>query len=420
MKEAEALTVTELNRRIHDLLESGVGEVFVEGEVSDPKTYPSGHTYFTLKDAESQLSAVLFRGEGSGLKFRLEHGLQVLARVRVTSYIKRGQLQLIVLTLEPKALGALQLAFEQLKAKLAAEGLFAPERKKPIPRFPERIGIVTSLQGAAIRDMLSILRRRFEGLQIRILPVAVQGAEAAGQIAKAIADFNAHFVDTDVLLVGRGGGSLEDLWAFNEEVVARAIAASRIPVISCVGHETDFTIADFVADLRAPTPSAAAELVVQEREALLERLSELGRRLSLGLKSLLKTREERLRSLCASPFLRDPRRLYEERAQRVDELTARLPSGLRHLVLRLSQRLERCGLERLKTAFLTRLSHSGGDLRRQIERLDALSPLAVLSRGYAIAAKADGRVIRKAQDVSAGERVRVRVHEGEFEAEVKP
>jgi exodeoxyribonuclease VII large subunit len=268
--------------------------------------------------------------------------------------------------------------------------------------------------------MLSILKRRFEGLQIRVLPVAVQGAEAAGQIAEAIADFNAHFADTDVLLVGRGGGSLEDLWAFNEEIVARAIAASRIPVISCVGHETDFTIADFVADLRAPTPSAAAELVVQEREALLERLSELGRRLSLGLKSLLKTREERLRSLCASPFLRDPRRLYEERAQRVDELTARLPSGLRHLVLRLSQRLDRCGHARLKTAFLTRLSHAEGDLRRHIERLDALSPLAVLSRGYAIAAKADGRVIRRARDVSEGERVRVRVHEGEFEAEVKP
>ncbi|HAH06190.1 MAG TPA: exodeoxyribonuclease VII large subunit [Elusimicrobia bacterium] len=413
------LTVTELSRSIHDLLESQLPDVWVVGEVSQPKTYGSGHTYFTLKDAESQLSCVLFKGAASGLRFKLEHGLEVVARGRVSHYAGSGRTQLIASFLQPKAMGALQLAFEQLKAKLAADGLFDPSRKKPLPLFPERIGIVTSPQGAAIRDMLSILERRFAGLHIRLMPVAVQGEGAKEQIAQAVRDFNEHFPDTDVLLVGRGGGSLEDLWAFNEEVVARAIAASKIPIVSCVGHETDFTIADFVADLRAPTPSAAAELVVPEKAAVLERLRELGRRLPLGLRGLVREREERLRALRASPLLREPRRLYEERAQRVDGLAGRLPSGLRQLVLRLSERLTRTGPPRLKTSLTSRLSHAEKDLLRQKERLQALSPLAVLSRGYAIALKG-GRALRKASEVSAGERIRVKVHEGEFDAEVKP
>jgi exodeoxyribonuclease VII large subunit len=413
------MTVTELSRQVHDLLEAQFSDVWVVGEVSQPKTYGSGHTYFTLKDAESQLPAVLFKGAASGLRFKLDHGLEVILRGRVSHYAGSGRTQIIASFIQPKAMGALQLAFEQLKAKLASEGLFDAGRKKPLPPFPERIGIITSPQGAAVRDMLSILRRRFAGLHIRLMPVLVQGEGAKAQIAGAVRDFNEYFPDTDVLLVGRGGGSLEDLWAFNEEVVVRAIAASTIPVISCVGHETDFTIADFVADLRAPTPSAAAELVVQEKAAVLERLSELGRRLPIGLRALVRSQEERLRSLAASSVLREPRRLYEERVQRVDELAGRLPSGLRQLALRLSQRLERAGASRLKTAFSSRLSHTEKDLRRHIERLAALSPLAVLSRGYAIALKG-GRAVRKASEVSAGERVRVKVHEGEFEAEVKP
>ena len=328
----KALTVTELNRRIHDLMESTFAEVWVEGEVSDPKTYPSGHTYFTLKDAESQLSAVLFKGVAAGVRFKLEHGLVVLARGRVSTYMKRGQYQLIVSALEPKSAGALQLAFEQLKKKLEAEGLFDEERKRPLPAFPERIGIVTSLQGAAIRDMLSILGRRFNGLHIRIHPVQVQGEGAAASIAAAIGAINEQFPDTEVLLVGRGGGSLEDLWAFNEEPVARAIATSKIPVVSCVGHETDFTIADFVADLRAPTPSAAAELVVREKEAVLEGVYALYRRLPNALRGLLRENTERLERLKSSPFLLRPERIFEQRAQRIDDLSGRLARALTGIV----------------------------------------------------------------------------------------
>jgi len=301
-----------------------------------------------------------------------------------------------VSVLEPKAMGALQLAFEQLKAKLEKEGLFDQSRKKPIPPFPAVIGIVTSLQGAAISDMLSILRRRFEGLHIRIYPVAVQGDGAAPQIAQAIHDFNRHFADTEVLLVGRGGGSLEDLWAFNEEIVARAIAASKIPIISCVGHETDFTIADFVADLRAPTPSAAAELVVQNKDAVLEHLRRLTTSLPAGLLSLLRRYAERLKYLSQSPTLKNPRRIYEEPARRVDESTGRLAQSLKQAVL-----------------------HAEKDLKLQAEKLGALSPLNVLARGYAIAFKLpEETAIRASKEVGAGCRVKVRVHQGEFITEV--
>ncbi|MBI4386037.1 MAG: exodeoxyribonuclease VII large subunit [Elusimicrobia bacterium] len=395
--ETKVYSVSELSRAIHDALEETFPEIWVEGEVSDPRTFPSGHTYFTLKDSESQIAAVLFKGAGASLKFELTHGLVVLARGRVSTYVKRGQYQFIASSLQPKAKGALQLAFEQLKAKLAAEGLFAPERKKRIPAFPRRIGIVTSLQGAALRDILSVLRRRFDGLHVRIHPVLVQGDEAAGQIAGAIEDFNRHFADTDVLLVGRGGGSLEELRAFNEEAGARAIAASRIPVISCVGHETDFTIADFTADLRAPTPSAAAELVVQNKEEVLKTLSGLRDRLPLGLAHLLKRYEERLKFLSQSPLLRSPARLLEEPARRLDELAAR-------------------GLQALEQS----LRHAEKDLRLQAEKLSALSPLGILSRGYAIAFQLPGgAVVRSSRHVHDGDRVRVRLGEGEFIAEVR-
>jgi exodeoxyribonuclease VII large subunit len=413
------LSVSELSRRIRDLLEGQFAQVWVAGEVSQPKTYDSGHTYFTLKDPHAQISAVLFRGSASALRFKLEHGLEVVVEGRLSHYAGSGRTQIIASLIEPKSLGALQLAFEQLKARLQAEGLFSPERKRPIPPHPRRIGIVTSLQGAAVRDMLSILRRRFPGLLVRIRPVAVQGEGAGGQIAAAIGLFNERFPDTDVLLVGRGGGSLEDLWAFNEEAVARAIAGSRIPVISCVGHETDTTIADFAADLRAPTPSAAAELAVPEKAALRQGLRESERRLRAGLGGILRSAEERLRALRGSRTLLRPQGLVEDRAQRVDDLRARLPLGLRHLVLRLSERLDRCGARRLEGSLRARLAHCGKDLAARAGRLDALSPLAVLSRGYAIARLADGRVVREAREVAAGDRVEVRVHEGSFLAEVK-
>ncbi|MFA5138074.1 MAG: exodeoxyribonuclease VII large subunit [Elusimicrobiota bacterium] len=393
--ETKALSVSELNRRAQSLLESSFPEVWVEGEVSDPRTYPSGHTYFTLKDAESSVSAVIFKGAASGLKFKLEHGLKVLALGRVSLYLPRGQYQLICTRLQPKQIGDLQLAFEQLKKKLASEGLFDESRKKSLPRLPRRIGIVTSLQGAAVRDMLSILGRRFDGLHIQVYPVPVQGKEAAGRIAAAIADFNELLPQTEVLLVGRGGGSLEDLWAFNEEVVARAIAASRIPVVSCVGHETDFTIADFVADLRAPTPSAAAELVVPEKEVLLRDVSASGDRLAAALRGL-----------------------YEQRAQRADELSSRLIPGLRSLLRLLHERLGRaCSAP--AGAMKNVLLHKEKDLQRLASQLDALSPLKVLGRGYAIAFKQDGRAVRSAGEVRPRDIVRVRVHDGQFNARVE-
>lgn len=394
--ETRVFSISELTKNIREVLEGEFGEVWVEGEISDPKTYPSGHTYFTLKDAESQLSAVLFKGSAPGMKFELAHGLLVLARGRVSMYSKRGQVQMVVSALQPKARGALQLAFEQLKAKLEKEGLFDPARKKPIPAFPRIIGIVTSAQGAAIRDMLSILRRRFDGLHIRIYPVAVQGDSAAPQIAQAVRDLNQYFPDTDVLLVGRGGGSLEDLWAFNEETVARAIASSKIPVISCVGHETDFTIADFVADLRAPTPSAAAELVVQHKDAVVEHLRRLTQRLPTGLVNLLRRYEESLRHLSHSPTLKNPRRIYEEPMRRVDEITGRLGQALKQKVL-----------------------HAEKDLLLQAHKLEALSPLNVLARGYAIAFKLpEETAIRSSGEVKPKRRVKIRVHQGEFITEV--
>lgn len=388
------LSVTELNAQVHELLESSFGELWVEGEVSNCKTYPSGHTYLTLKDEKSQVRAVLFKGASFGLKFRLQDGLKVLARCRVTSYEPRGELQLILSAVEPREKGALQLALEQLKAKLQAEGLFDESRKKPLPPFPRTVGVVTSGSGAAVRDILNVLSRRWPGLSIRVWPVRVQGQGAAEEIAGALAGFNSLAPDTDVLLVGRGGGSIEDLWAFNEEPVARAIAASAIPVISCVGHETDFTVADLVADLRAPTPSAAAELAVQDKAAVRESVAGLVESLESSLRGLLAALGRRLAYAGAHPLLSDPRRLWERDMQRVDELGARLPQALRRVV-------ERSGL---------RLAGAAG-------RLEAVSPLKVLGRGYAIA-ESGGKVLSSVRQVKTGDALRVRLADGELAAQI--
>ncbi len=391
---ARVFTVAELNAQVHELLEASFAELWVEGEISNCKAYPSGHTYLTLKDDKAQVRAVLFKGASFGVKFKFQDGLKVLVRGRVTSYEPRGELQLVIQAAEPRDKGALQLALEQLKAKLQAEGLFDEARKKPLPPYPDSVGVVTSGQGAAVRDIINVLSRRWPGLDIRVWPVKVQGPGAAAEIAEAVRGFNELSPDTDVLLVGRGGGSIEDLWAFNEEPVARAIAASRIPVVSCVGHETDWTIADFVADLRAPTPSAAAELVVTEKAALRDRVFEHADAMTQNLRDRLEALGRRLAYAAAHPLLQDPRRLWEQRAQRVDELSARLPEGARRL-------LERLGL---------RLGATAG-------RLDAISPLKVLGRGYAIATR-DGKIITKAGQVKTGDDIRVRLHEGELSCEV--
>jgi exodeoxyribonuclease VII large subunit len=387
-------TVAELNSQVHELLESSFPELWVEGEISNCKAYPSGHTYLTLKDDKAQVRAVLFKGSSFAVKFKFADGLKVLVRARVTSYEPRGELQLVISAAEPRDKGALQLALEQLKAKLQAEGLFDESRKKPLPPFPRSVGVVTSGQGAAVRDVINVLSRRWPGIEIRVWPVKVQGPGAAEEISDAIRGFNELASDTDVLLVGRGGGSIEDLWAFNEEPVARAIAASDIPVVSCVGHETDWTIADFVADLRAPTPSAAAELVVPEKAALLDRLAEHDDAMAQVLRDRLEDLARRLAYAAQHPLLQNPRRLWEQKVQRVDELTARLPEA----VLRL---LENTGL---------RLGAAAG-------RLDAISPLKVLARGYAIA-DSRGKVLTRSSQVKTGDPVRVRLSDGEIHCEV--
>jgi exodeoxyribonuclease VII large subunit len=392
--ERRVLTVSELNAQVHELLEASFPELWVEGEISNCKAYPSGHTYLTLKDEKAQVRAVLFKGASFGVKFKLQDGLKVLVRGRATSYEPRGELQFIISAAEPREKGALQLALEQLKAKLQAEGLFDESRKKPLPAYPKSVGVVTSGQGAAVRDVIQVLSRRWPGLDIRVWPVKVQGPGAAEEIAAGIRGFNALAPDTGVLLVGRGGGSIEDLWAFNEEPVARAIADSRIPVVSCVGHETDWTIADSVADVRAPTPSAAAELAVPEKSAVRDRISELEDAMLQVLRDRIETLERRLAFAASHPLLQDPRRLWEQRAQRVDELAARLPEALRRSVERLEMRL-----------------------RVSAGKLDAISPLKVLGRGYAIATFG-GKVLFKAASVREGDVVDVRLSEGEIRCEV--
>ena len=286
------LSVSELTRRLQETLEERFPAVWVEGEISNFRLYGSGHAYFTLKDAESQIRAVLFRNRGRRIKFEPADGLHVMAFGSIEVYPQRGEYQLVIELLEPKGLGALQLAFEQLKARLQAEGLFDQARKRELPRFPRKIGIVTSTSGAAIRDMLRVIGRRFGELHIVIAPCRVQGDGAAEEIAQGVRDLNA-LGGVDVIIVGRGGGSLEDLWAFNEEIVARAIAGSKVPVISAVGHEVDFTIADFVADLRAPTPSGGAELVVREKLHVVRALGELYARLQQAMRAQVERGRER-------------------------------------------------------------------------------------------------------------------------------
>jgi len=360
----ERLTVSRLVELIREVVESNFFAVTVEGEVSNFSTPASGHWYFTLKDAQGQLRAVMFRGRNRVVPYPPRDGQQVVCTGTVGIYTNRGELQLIVDSLVPAGIGTLQAAFEALKLRLAEEGLFAEARKRPLPAFPRTVGIVTSQTGAAIHDMLNILRRRAPGLHVLLRPVKVQGDGAAGEIAAAIADLN-RFGAADVLIVGRGGGSLEDLWAFNEETVARAIASSAIPVISAVGHEVDFTIADFVADLRAPTPSAAAELVAKSRLELESHVDHLTLRLRSRLEQGLQLLDARLQGLERRLQLTDGG--VRRRGERLDTLERRLHSGL---VAHLRQQEECLGL-------------AAG-------RLHALSPLAQLARGYVLASRDQG------------------------------
>jgi exodeoxyribonuclease VII large subunit len=381
------LTVSELNERIKGTLESRLDGLWVQGEISNFRVPPSGHFYFTLKDDKSQIAAVMFRRQGAVLRFTPENGMAVLCFGRVSVYAVRGDLQFYVDDMEPQGQGALALAFEQLKKKLAVEGLFASERKRELPFLPHSIGIVTSGKGAALHDMLRIIGDRYPDRRIVICPVKVQGDGSAREIAQGISNLN-RFGSVDVIIVGRGGGSLEDLWAFNEEVVARAIYASLVPVVSAVGHEIDFTIADFVADARAPTPTAAAEMVLPRKSDLVDQIENLQSRLASGMEFKLDQLRENLRRLLRR--LADPGRKLREHQQRVDELSVDL---LRRFQQRLRQ-LKDCLAERAG-------------------RLGALSPLAVLDRGYSIAHKLPEEVIVKSSaQLKAGDLLRVSFAEG--------
>jgi exodeoxyribonuclease VII large subunit len=426
------MTVSELTREIKDILEDRFPDLWIEGEISNLRIPPSGHIYFTLKDDFSQIRSVLFKMQARTLRFVPEDGLYVIGRGRVSLYEKRGDYQLILESIEPKGMGALQLAFFQLKEKLEREGLFDPALKKPIPMIPQKIGIVTSPTGAVIQDMLHILERRFNNLHILLYPVRVQGEGASSEIAEAIHDFN-RFTDVDVMIVGRGGGSIEDLWAFNEEVVARAMGRSKIPIISAVGHETDYTIADFVADLRAPTPSAAAELVVRDKREMKNLLHYLGGRLENQTLQMLQEYRTHLSHL--KKIFKEPGKRVEEYFLRLDDFVNRLrfltswtfgrkgekclhlseslllrnpmqrAKNLRSSILEARRRLE----QNVKYSIEIQRQKVGGTLGK----LDSLSPLSILKRGYSITRKLPMlQILRDASHVKMGDKVEVRLDKG--------
>jgi exodeoxyribonuclease VII large subunit len=433
-------TVTDLTAAIRDLLETRFAEVWVEGELSNCRAWNTGHLYFTIKDPAAQIKAVMWRSALRALRFKPEDGLHVVARGRVSVYDPKGEYQLVCEHMEPKGAGALQVAFEQLKKRLAGEGLFDPARKRPLPALPRKIGIVTSLDGAAIRDIVKVISRRHPNVHLVIRPARVQGEGAAWDVARGLAAV-ARVPGVDVVIVGRGGGSIEDLWAFNEERVARAIARSPVPVISAVGHETDFTIADFVADLRAPTPSAAAEMVVAGKDEFCARIDRLAHRAH----SASARRIERLRALthrlAGRPGLAGFRGRLALRGRHVAELTHQVGRTGRALVAARQRRyhglrlaLETFDLRRRIGGVRARLTRGGAALRAaavrahhradsrlrtQAARLETLSPLAVLGRGYAVCWDVDRtRIIRDASTVRQGDGVRVTLHEGELECRV--
>ena len=433
-------SISELSREIKELLERQYQDVWVTGEVSNFRPAASGHLYFTLKDATAQLRAVCFRNQARYLKFKPQDGISVIARGHLSVYQARGEYQLYVEYLEPAGLGALQLAFEQLKQKLAAEGLFETARKKPLPVLPRTIGVVTSPTGAVIRDILRVLRRRFRNMNVLLYPVKVQGEGAAEEIVEGVTYFNRQ-QNVEVIIVGRGGGSLEDLWAFNEEVVARAIAASGIPVISAVGHETDFTIADFVADLRAPTPSAAAELVVHRKQDFIAELENRARHMAQIIRLQLSEARQRLTELRMHHAFQSLATRIAERAQQVDDHVAALERSMRSRLnearqewLRASAGVVRYDFRRLlglkRAAWDERWARFDTALRRfltekhnRLAHVEAIlkerSPLTILQRGYSITRDAAGKIVRDAEGVALGSDISVRLARGELSASIK-
>jgi exodeoxyribonuclease VII large subunit len=435
------LTVTQLTERIRTRLEEEFVELWVEGELSNCRVWNTGHMYFTLKDGGAQIKGVMFRSALRYLRFKPQDGLRVVARGRVSVYDPKGEYQLVCEHLEPEGLGALQLAFDQLKQRLAAEGLFDARRKRPLPALPRKIGVVTSLDGAAVRDIIKVLQRRHPNAHIVVRPTRVQGEGAALDVARGIAAIG-KVKGVDVVIVGRGGGSIEDLWTFNEEVVARAIAGCPVPTISAVGHETDVTIADFVADLRAPTPSAAAEMVVSRHEDFCTNVERLAHRLSAAMRARTRRLELRVRALEARPGYAGFHGRLAMRGRHAADLTHEMRRAMRSVVagrdrtyrsLRLA--LETFNLRRrlgqvrtrlvadegrLAAAMASRRHAADARLRTTAARLESLSPLAVLGRGYAVCWNADrSSIVRDAATVRDGDRIRVTLERGELEADVK-
>jgi len=432
--------VADLVSAVRTTVERGYTDVWVEGEISNFRPSESGHLYFTLKDGDAQLRIVMFRSQARLLRFRPESGMQGIARGRVTIYDVRGELQLSAEFLEPVGAGALQVAFEQLKARLAQEGLFDATRRKPIPPLPRRIGIVTSPRGAALHDMLNILARRHENVGIQIYPAQVQGETAAAEVAAGIKHFN-RTKTVDVIIIARGGGSIEDLVAFNDEGLARTIFGSTLPVISAVGHETDFTIADFVADLRAPTPSAAAELVIESKHRLAEHLAHLRQRLDRATRYRLLMARTRLQELAQHGAFARIQDLMVRRSQRLDELTYRLASNYRTLLHDYHRRLDLAASRVRHYDFRRSLAVVRGELEARTEsvvhtfqsqlaarrsladrlaaQLDALSPVKILERGYALVFDSTVALVKDATKLSKGAQISARVARGSFTAEVK-
>lgn len=446
-EEHKPLSVSDLNKEIQSILDRSLGNIWVEGEITNFHAHGSGHWYFSLTDGDAFIKAACFKGQNYRIRFKPENGLQVRVRGRISVYGPRGDLQIIVDSLEPVGEGALLVAFEQIKAKLLKEGLFDEALKRPIPAFPRRVGVVTSQTGAALQDILTILDRRARSVNIVLLPTLVQGEKAGEQIALAIAlanEFNEQTSEQlriDVLIVGRGGGSAEDLWAFNEEQVARAIRSSAIPVISAVGHEVDFTIADMAADLRAPTPSAAAEIVAKAEADIAEHLQRSSAELLRSINLRMLAARSDLQQLSMAPvFAEFPARVRDLRYvaddqfaratdaalialrssdQKLSAVTGRLsPMKLSVRAAEIKRRLTL--LEHRSTASaaeLTKARHQ--TLERAMARLDALSPLAVLTRGYSITQKTDGEIVRDPHQTTVGERVNIRLAHGKLNAEVR-
>ncbi|QDU27312.1 Exodeoxyribonuclease 7 large subunit [Anatilimnocola aggregata] len=390
------LSVSQLNAAIQGTLQAEFSSISVSGEISEISRPHSGHVYFTLKDDSAQVRAILWRTSAQRLKFELEEGQQVICRGDIDVYPPRGTYQLVVKQIEPQGIGALQLAFRQLQLRLAAEGLFNPARKRQLPRFPRRIGFVTSPSGAAIHDFVQVIRRRFKGVQLLVIPAKVQGQGAAAEIVRGIQLANRLRPSLDVLVVGRGGGSIEDLWCFNEEPVVRAIFASRVPVVSAVGHEIDVTLADLVADVRALTPTEAAERVVPSATELREQLNVVARRMKTSLATQLISARRHLQLLASRRVLTHPLDRIHERARRLDELSSNMDQAIRRKVKRQRDSL-------LATA----------------ARLESLSPLQVLTRGYSVTQRSDGSVVRDAAQLSIGETLTTRLLRGEVVSKVE-